>query len=328
VNSFGIWAKYKAGIMNKIAMDVHANLWDIGKKSDSAFIDFGLMIPDYRNLETITIALPFLVQKSSIQDLSDIISINTVGSLVFNTDCVAHSSAKAGGFQTKTLSLDNSDQHILLLPIDEKQDYYGINIKIEPTNGVSCIKINFANLRDEFKKYNKMYLRFRVRDSEIKKAMFCKLKKPNYFLESAFTQTQIIDFMVNELRSITPALNEAMKNAKMELVELSKVHFFVMEPAERDVTLSDVECRRLEVGWNEYLESGYGPNTLVYHWSLKAEKNKSFSNYSKLVKVTSSKTNITLIIIYILIIVGLSILSNICFSLLCKYFSGFNAFIS
>lgn len=68
MNSFGIWAKYKAGIEDKKAVDVHANLWDISRNSDSAFIDFGLMLPDYKNLEAITIALPFLAPVCSIID--------------------------------------------------------------------------------------------------------------------------------------------------------------------------------------------------------------------------------------------------------------------
>ena len=311
MNSFGIWAKYKEGIEDKQAVDVHANLWDIGKNSDSAFIDFGLMIPDYKNLEAITIALPFSVPDGCIKDLSDIICEKKIGSLVFNTVCVAHFGGRAGLYETKTLSLDNSDRHILLLPIADNSNYYGIIVKIEDVEGLTCIKIDFSGLRKEFEDYEKLYLRFRVRDSQIKDAMFCKLKKKNYFLESAFTETKIVDFMVNELRSIKTEVNEKMTNQKLELVELSKVHFFVMEPAEREVSSDKMECRRLEPGWDKYIEESYEPDTLVYHWSKKAKDDKNLSNYSELVKVTSAETNWRLIWGYVFVGIALSVIANI-----------------
>lgn len=320
MNSFGIWAKYKAGVEYKKAVDVHANLWDIGKNSDSAFIDFGLMIPEYKNLETIAIVLPFSVPIDSIKDLSDIICEKKIGSLVFNTVCVSHSGGRAGSYETKTLSLDNSDRHILLLPIADKSDYYGIVVKVEDVEELTCIRIDFSGLREEFKGYEKLYLRFRVRNSQIKDAMFCKLKKKNYFLESAFTETKIVDFMVNELRSIKTEVNEKMTNQKLELVELSKVHFFVMEPAEREVFSDKMECRRLEPGWDKYIEESYKFDTLVYHWSKKAEDGKNLSNYSELVKVTSAETNRRLILGYVLAGIALSITANILYAKLANIF--------
>lgn len=320
MNSFGIWAKYKAGIEDKKAVDVHANLWDIGKNSESAFIDFGLMIPEYKNLEVIAIALPFLVPNCSIRDLSDVICEKKIGSLVFNTVCIAHSGGRAGSYETKALSLDNSDRHILLLPIADKSDYYGIVVKIENVEGLTCIRIDFSGLREEFKDYEKLYLRFRVRDSQIKDAMFCKLKKKNYFLESAFTETKIVDFMVNELRSIKTEVNEKMTNQKLELVELSKVHFFVMEPAEREVSSDKMECRRLEPGWDKYIDESYTSDTLVYHWSKRAKDDQSLSSYSELVKVTSAETNWRLILCYVLVGVALSIISNILYAKLVNIF--------
>ena len=321
MNSFGIWAKYKADIEDKKAVDVHANLWDIGKNSESAFFDFGLMIPGYKSLEVIKIALPFFVDNDHIEDLSDIIHEEKIGSLVFNTVCIAHSVSRAGSYAIKSLSLDNSDRHILLLPIADRSAYYGIVVKIEKVENLTCIRIDFSGLREECKNYEKLYLRFRIRDRKIKDAMFCKLKKKNYFLESAFTETKIVDFMVNELRSIKTEVNEEMTNQKLELVELSKVHFFVMEPAEREVSSDKMECRRLEPGWDKYINQSYTSDTLVYHWSKRAKDNQNLSNYSELVKVTSAETNWRLILCYVLVCVILSIASNFLYENLANIFS-------
>lgn len=315
VNSFGIWAKYKDN-ESKSPVEVHANLWHIGKNTENAFIDFGVMIPQYTNLLSLTIVLPFFVPTTNISDLSDTISQDGIGSLVFNTECVAQVKSGLGKMKIKTLCLNNSDKHILLLPIIDKSTYNGISVSFNTIEEQSRIIIDFSNLKTDCEVYEKLYLRFRIRDSEIKRSMFCKLNKKNKYLESAFTGTQIIDFMVNELRNIKAEINEMMTGEGLELVSLNKVHFFVMEPAENDVVTGDVECRRLEPGWKDYLNEGdYQENTLVYHWSRKATKEiDRFSNYSKLVKVTSSETNFKLITIYVLIVVMLSVVASFVYS--------------
>lgn len=312
MNSFGIWAKYKDN-ESKSPVEVHANLWHIGKNTDNAFIDFGVMIPQYTNLLNMTIILPFSVPAESLSDLSNILLQDGIGSLVFNTECSVQVKSEIGKLKTRTLCLDNSEKHILLLPITESSSYYGISITFDEMKDLRRINIDFSKYRGEFNDCEKIYIRFRIRHSIIKESMFCKLSKKNRYLESAFTGTQIIDFMVNELRNIKPEVNELMTNDGFELVNLSKVHFFVMEPAENDVTAGDAEGRRLEPGWKNYLNEGdYQDNTLVYHWSKRANKDIGyFSNYSKLVKVTSSETNLKLIITYILIVISLSVVANI-----------------
>ena len=309
VNSFGIWAKYKDNAL-KSPVEVHANLWHIGKNTDNAFIDFGVMIPQYTDLLNLTIVLPFFVPTTNISDLSDIISQNGIGSLVFNTECAAQVKSGLGKIKITTLRLNNSG--ILLLPIVDKYIGNGISVSFDKIEEQSCISIDFSKPKTDCEVFEKLYLRFRIRDSEIKNSMFCKLNKKNKYLESAFTGTQIIDFMVNELRNIKAEINEMMTGKGLELVNLNKVHFFVMEPAENDVVTGNVECRRLEPGWKDYLNEGdYQENTLVYHWSKKAANEKDhFSNYSKLVKITSSETNYKLIAIYILIVVMLSVVAG------------------
>ena len=320
MNSFGIWVKYKDNAP-KCPVEIHANLWHIGKNTDNAFIDFGVMIPQYNNLRCFQIILPFIVPAVNISDLSDTLSQNGIGSLVFNTKCAARVENGVGRRGIKTLCLNDSNEQILLLPIvDDNASYNGISVHFDKVDEFSCIKIDFSNVSHD-PIYEKLYLRFRIRDPQIKESMFCKLEKKNRYLESAFTGTQIIDFMVNELRNIKPEVNECMTGGAFELVKLSKVHFFVMEPAENDVTIGDVECRRLEKDWGKYLDNGdYQDNTLVYHWSKKVKEGESFNDYSKLVKVTSSETNWKLISGYVGVVVLLSIFSNYLYQFLCNYF--------
>ena len=187
MNSFGIWAKYKTNEF-KSPVEVHANLWHIGKNTDNAFIDFGVMIPQHTDLLNLSIILPFSVPSESLSDLSSILLQDGIGSLVFNTECSVRVNSKIGKLKTRTLCLDNSDKHILLLPITESSSYYGIRISFDEIKELRRINIDFSKFRGDFNDCEKIYIRFRIRHSIIKDSMFCKLSKKNRYLESAFTE--------------------------------------------------------------------------------------------------------------------------------------------
>lgn len=306
MDSFSVWIMKGQSEVNS-ALECHINLWH-PRKGDP-YIDVGVLIPLTDDITKFAITLPFKTVK--ISDLSSKIGNAQMASLIFNADC--NCTTSHFNRQDYTYIGINSER-ILLVPTDNNEligvatDYFCDTTRL-------CVDINklknISNLECK-----KAYIRFRIIDPIIKGELFCKLKKKNLFLESAFTRTQIVDIKINALRNINGNIIAKMDQDNWKLAELSSVHFFVMEPAQSMLVYgdSDAECRRLEVEWGAYLENSRNirdNNFLAYHWSKKSDATgTNFGNYSKLITISSSETNWFIIIIYLLIVVFLSFLGS------------------
>lgn len=309
VKSFSVWVrKDEAAKLEDLPLECHINLWH--PRKESPFIDIGLMIPLVQGLSEVLFALPFSIDRNNggeIKDLYEEFAKTGVPALIFNSDCDYQRKYIQGKDPLAVLTINNeSPKTIMLVPI--KSDY-GVNIDYE--KGVVSIDVDEIKNMCGDNQYNNAYLRFRVLSNNIKAELFCDTKKKNWFLESAFSRTQIIDLKINEIRNIDVRLNTELLGDKCHLAKLSKVHFFIMEPAENQIIYggNDADCRYLEKEWEAYLKDIYegADNLLAYHWKKKpTELEKIIDSYSKLVTISSSETRWFVIIVYIIVVILLS----------------------
>lgn len=308
VKSFSVWVrKDEAAKLEDLPLECHINLWH--PRKESPFIDIGLMIPLVQDFNEVLFALPFSIDRNNggkIKDLYEEFAIKGIPALIFNTDCTYETKYKQGNDSLAVLTINNeSPKKIMLVPAKSDSNY---GVDIDEAEGIVRIDVSKIREKSGHDQYNNAYMRFRVLSNNIKAELFCDTKKKNWFLESAFTRTQIIDLKINEIRNIDVSLNTKLLNDGWFLAKLSKVHFFIMEPAENQIIYggNDADCRYLEKEWEAYLKDIYegADNLLAYHWKKKPKE--LVDSYSKLVTISSSETRWSVIIVYIIVVILLS----------------------
>lgn len=328
VKSFGMW--YIPKVNQNVDIDLHINIWNIENASAEyrdPFIEFGFKISNFETIKKIILFLPFkinddyndpkIIKDEYIDDLTQgAINVKTAP-LIFNDNCaVASMYIKGTTFSTLNFKDDfgNDCERYLLIG----KEYFEINL-IDDYNMITIDLEKFitGSLHGD----KNAYIRFRIRSKNFKKNLFSNLKPKNYFLESAFSCTQIMDIKINKIRNIPEGILKKAIEDKWHPLKFNNIHFLVMEPAERDITINGndfVECRNIESEWKEYFKKGdsYVVNDLTdilaYHWKIKGKEQKTndlngdptinktyIEDYSKLVKITYAKKNWKIILSYI-----------------------------
>ena len=110
--------------------------------------------------------------------------------------------------------------------------------KFEEEEGFKICSVRFDKIKanSDFDAYNNVYFRFRINAADLKKILFCNLEKKNYYLESGFETTQIIDLKINKERNLPHDICDSLKGEKFNFMRLHKIHFFVMDSANNNVT--------------------------------------------------------------------------------------------
>lgn len=325
MKSFGIWYSNKntqkdesSKIEEKFQVDLHINLWDIGlNKDNKPFIDIGLNILNFKEIDKLCIQIPFILNKDDIKDLTDILKEKTIANLIFNDDCIFQSDNN--NICSIKLSEDIENPKVLYQLSKEVKGSYKFE-RIDESQ-VSIMNFDLTVIRKDsaYEKFNNLYMRFRIQSDKIKEELFCNVKRKNWFLESGFNKTQIIDIKINKKRNMPDNSLLTMRRKKFELLELTKIHFLVIEPVNHEIEILGndfIECRKLENEWKEYLnlkpDFKIG-DLLAYHWKVK-KSDKILKEYSKMVKVTSATTTWFIIVVYIIVVIIIGVLTNTFFT--------------
>lgn len=331
MKSFGMWYKSAtADNERKSKFELHINLWNIKERftqEEKPFIDFGLYIENFREVDSIVFLIPFKVSQMEIRDLASKIWDTDVARLIFNdSGCVTQSVPNA---DLHCLKVNGSDNGRLLFNIwDKDKNTWYSGVQLQDGDDYSELHIDLTSLKNSefYTDYNNLYVRFRIVADVLKKLLFCDLGKRNYYLESGFTATQVIDLKINKERNINKATCQELAGKKYKFMEFGKVHLLIMDSASNvmtDLGNDMLDCRTLEEDeWDNYLEEKYVTrDVLAYHW--KKSDSKPFAEYNKLIKIESSKTNKTLIGIYVLVVIALGAAGSGSFEFLNNLFKFF-----
>ena len=292
-NSIQIWYKGEQG--SKLELDV--NVWRIKRLCRKIYIDFGLKITEVNKVKEVFIYFPFEIRENDIIDLGCKFSEAKMLTGIFNENYVAKIENKnivVSDYKTEKVvfAIYQIDTH---KDVKFEPNYKGVimSFKIKPYSG-----------------YNR-YFRFRILPK--KYGTFIEHYQPkNSFFESAFTETELLDFRVNERRNQELSLIETTtENARFEIED---INFFVMSPIQDEVTADGINLvykRQLEAGnfWKEYLGCPYNRMS-VYKCNNfnKVDKIESFSCFGK---INYRRSNFITIFKYLIVLCIITISYNI-----------------
>lgn len=291
-NSIQIW--YEGEDSATLELDV--NIWRIRNRFRKIYIDFGLHIKGVEKVHNICIYFPFEIQIKDIIDLGNKFTEATLLKGVFNENYVPDVNNK-----NIVVKDSKSTQSLFsIYQIDIKED-----IKLEKVYDGTVISW-------EVKQYEKdeMYFRFRIKPQ--KYGTFVEHYRPkNSFFESAFVETELLDFRINEKRNQNMSLIETIE--KHQQFTLENINFFITTPIQDEV-VSDgtnlVYKRQLEAGdfWKEYLGQSYERMSVYkYNNPFNADEVESFSIFSK---IKYRKSNFLSILKYLLVLCAVTVLFN------------------
>lgn len=325
MDSFGVYVKsndeVSADEVSAYKATLHVNIWELPAKSRCIFrpaksgccVDFGLLIKNYKRLSSVMITIPFVIGLNDFEDLSHMLSGPELCNAIFNR--------VASVTIIKGQNLNGSSSYILKVP--DVMPNGAILYPLTETNIVtressfSRIDLNLKTLtlQTEQAKLEDLYIRFRIKGETLEKQLLSPITKTNWFLESGFKKTEMIDFKINEIRNTDQAIIDYTRKEGFISASFQRVYFFIMEAATNgvDATGISAKCRKLENIWEKYINEPVS-NMVAYQWEKYAKEEdggpKAFQSYSQLTKVTYSGTNWKIIAVYLGAVLVLSILSN------------------
>ena len=281
------------------SLEVHFNLWKLGKRRNAdCFLDIGLMIQDAAKISNINIFIPQPVARSNMEDLGITFRKNPdLISTIFNEDYRISS-----GTQEKIVEVLSIDRipvfYIYVLDLDS-------DVSIEDAFRGSIIKIRIPQELADKKHYYRIRLKHPYVDS-----ISHIYTPPNSVLESAFSQTELVDFRINEKRNLNSSLLERIHSDGE--VSFNKTHLFLMREASDDYVYSHKPpngSRQLEVDlWKSYIGDDYSFDKIIaYHW----KETNAHRSFSAFVKFRYTRCSFWTIVTFIIIIIILGILSGL-----------------
>lgn len=296
MKSIAIWYKPKTNTGDFVdEVELHFNLWKLptGSKGHVRFLDIGIKLKNTTNIDELKLYFPTKIRRDDFEDIVDkFIGKPDLVSAIFNENYKVISDATSKLFQIN----DSTNKLIFNIYKTTKED-----IKREEKYSGTIFSI-LVPKQDET-----IYFRFRIKGTFIN-SLISTSSPTNAILESAFSEVEMIDFRVNEIRDLDQSLlEEIQKNKKLKI---GKQHFFFICSNEEEVIGSHqphISCRNLEnYRWNDYvgLADIKDQIFLAYHW-----KDKEIENSNILIKTKYEKNNWRTITKYILLalLIGMSL---------------------
>lgn len=300
-------------------VSIHINLWNKPKEDKYCF-DFGLMVEDIRGIENIYLYCPFEIteqeKKQKVKDLGIIISNHNLVNAIFNENftttngepkrLIVNSSEQSGNFVIYSLEVGNQ---ITITNLDEDKE------DIKPG---TVLAIDLKNINpNEIYRY---YFRIRVEAFQSQLDFIEDDIKGVSMFNNSFTNTEIIDFRLNDTRSFREELKERFYDG--EKFAIRNINYLILRDANDSIIHfgDNINSRMLEKKiWNKYIESDER-KIIAYHIKKKAKMNSSneicyIEDFTNLSRFQYQKKTSTVLILYIfgIIILGAvgSIVANI-----------------
>ena len=203
--------------------------------------------------------------------------------------------------------------------IREATNGQGIYVDIDPKKVESEVD-RLGNKK--VTKKDKFYFRFRVNipDATTSEALVRKYTPANTFLQSTFATTYIVDFRINDLRSLPDFVSSVVIQRGNNFVKISKLHFLLMTKAYVDVEAGTeaLSIRELELNtWDDYVGRKFDTEDVVAYHCAKKEEIRKWEFFAKL-KVNNSNLKVALLYLSVLGITSIifNLISSWLYSLL------------
>ncbi|WP_394871156.1 hypothetical protein [Clostridium butyricum] len=313
MRSFALWfSKINKDSTEDKEVTVHINLWDKRQLSEKKYcFDFGLLLEDIRHIENIFLYVPFNIDKTYIKDLGAVISNNKLVNAIFNES-----------FTTT----DGEPKRLVVNGTGDKDSFVIYNLDIENQIELSSCKRNFSDPGTIIKikvndiiptKIFRYYFRIRIEvDCEAVYLINDEIKGTSIF-SNEFTNTEVIDFRLNDIRSCSENLREQFD--KGNRFHILAVHYLILRNA-NDIIIhygEPISSRMLENDlWKDYIE-GANNNIIAYHIKKKSKRAtdkeviKYVDDFSDLTRFQYQKGNWTVLIKYIIGVIAFGAIGGV-----------------
>lgn len=312
MRSFGLWYKNNNENNDTPVFSIHINFWSESVKKDSGIpdLDVGIKVKNFKSVNELIFHCPFVIVENDVKDLEPKLCKLKNANIIFNTD---------GAIQTKksysvySFKKNENEEKLLLFPlIQDLGEIYCLYKEDNKTDILFNFSIfnEYLKNKDEFADINEVYIRFRISSTELKNSIYFDCEPSNKSFESAFSGTRIFDFKINEKRNLGSKTIAKIDMQKYLFPQIDNIHLLVMEPSSYDVESfanKQMTCRELEGElWDDYFGKNINYSkgrVLAYHWKFENE-------CSCLIKIKYSKTNVTTLTAYIVMVLALGVLGS------------------
>lgn len=315
MRSFTLWYDEKESAEKRPIVKINVNLWeDNSNKTIQTCFDFGFKINDITNVENINLYVPFDINKENISDLGKTISNNTLVNAIFNENFVT---TDGNPKKLRVSSLDDDvDENFIIYSLDINSQIDLISSKTSTDEDSKIIQINLSDINlsdtDNIKEY---YFRIRIQVPNDRPGFIYNQITSESPFEDYFTNTEVIDFRINDIRSSSEVLREKFESGSH--FKIKSVHYLILRDAS-DIIIhhgNPISSRVLERNtWNGYFGGSKEKNVIAYHIKKKSFKEgkdiKYLKDFSDLSRFKSKKSSIKVLLTAIFIIIILELVSN------------------
>ncbi len=310
MRSFAVW--YNAGKERKNnKATIHINLWDKKSYDDKRYcFDIGVLVENLEGIDFINIYVPFDINKEAIKDLGAIISNNGLVNAIFNENY------KTTKGEPKRLTVNKTEdkEAFIIYSLEKDKQIILESCKRNNMSPGTIIKIDIRELKlDAILRY---YFRIRV---EVKSSLIHMINneiKGVSLFSDHFTNTEIIDFRINDIRSCSEELREQYEKGRK--FDILAIHYLILRNA-NDIMINygeKISSRMLENNiWSDYID-GADDNLIAYHIKEKAkgtdsEKPKYVKDFSDLTRFRYKKGTNGILAIYTIVVIGFGAIGGI-----------------
>ncbi|MBF2707171.1 hypothetical protein [Flavobacterium soyangense] len=235
MKSIAIWYKsLDSNVESNEKLDLHFNFWKIpnGISKSHKFLDIGIKLSNTKNIGLLKIYFPVKIETKDFEDIVEkfIHKVNLV-SAIFNENYKVISTATSKSFEIR----NTKNEFVFNIYKTSTSD-----LLFEQKHEGTIISISIP----QQEKAN--YFRFRIKGDFINSLSTISVPT-NSILESAFSEIEMIDFRVNEIRDLNHDLLEQIKGER--LLKIQKQHFFFICSKDEELIGNHqpfLSCRNLE----------------------------------------------------------------------------------
>lgn len=330
MESFALWYKEKKSKgkkKQKVKFDLHMNFWSESlmgkgdKNKEIPFLDVGIKVYNFRRVKEFIFQCPFELNRDEIFDLHNKIIDKNNAQIIFNTDVEIETKK---GYSLLNL---NGKEKMLVCSVP-KSDKCIENIDDDRTNiifDLQALHRYIEKKKEDYEGIDELYIRFRIQSNTLINKVYSDWEEMDKSFQSRFSGTRILDFKINEERNLNQDDNKNYLIAGYEVALFKNIHLLMIELASCDVQSfaeGKMTCREVENNlWGDYCGGDIldgKKQVLAYHWKFSEKelhKDDNLSSISCLAKVKYSKAEISTVVAYSFIVVGLGILSSVGVSL-------------
>jgi hypothetical protein len=323
MRSFALWYTSKENLTeiktdDEGVVDLHINLWKkTTKKRENYCFDFGLRVKNISTIKNIKLYCTFPFEKNSIRDLGSVISNNKLTNAIFNE------SYKTTEGDPKRLNVKSSENEFIIYTLDT-----GSQVELTPCKRSNDKPGTIIDLKiDDISvgEITDYYFRIRVEIPSSEVHLINDEIDGISIFSNQFTNTEVIDFRINDIRSCSDSLREQFEKGRP--LNFRSIHYLILRNAS-DLAIfhgNNPSSRMLESDlWKNYIDNE-NQNLIAYHFKKKCIENnvsgeiEYLSDFSTLARFQYKKKTAKIISVYLIILLILGAAGGVTGNYATKY---------